>query len=153
VLVRVCDMPGLMSSEVINRTVKGPRVLPSVLLLLPPLQTLELVELPNMIRVQIHFLCKFITILFYLYYIFLASFTVCFIVIHQELAMMKQVLISMRSRQGETLNVLETDRTGIGASGSGKQQSKRINRTTEEESPTMPKPTVFVSVSRGDTLL
>lgn len=39
----VCDMPGLMSSGVINRTVKWPRVLPSALL--PPLQTLELVEL------------------------------------------------------------------------------------------------------------
>lgn len=43
VLVRVCDMPGLMSSGVINRTVKWPAVLPSALL--PPLQTLELVEL------------------------------------------------------------------------------------------------------------
>lgn len=43
VLVRVCDMPGLMSSGVINRTVKWPRVLPSALL--PPLQTLQLVEL------------------------------------------------------------------------------------------------------------
>lgn len=41
--VRVCDMPGLMSSGVINRTVKWPRVLPSALL--PPLRTLELVEL------------------------------------------------------------------------------------------------------------
>lgn len=43
VLVRVCDMPRLMSSGVINRTVKWPRVLPSAPL--PPLQTLELVEL------------------------------------------------------------------------------------------------------------
>ncbi|KAM4590820.1 progesterone-induced-blocking factor 1 [Odontesthes bonariensis] len=63
----------------------------------------------------------------------------------EEMAMMKQVLISMRSRQGDPLNLSETDRAGIGASGSGKQQSKRINRTTEEESPTKPKPTVFTN--------
>lgn len=64
----------------------------------------------------------------------------------QELAVMKQVLISMQSRQGDALNLLETDKTGIKTSGAGKQQSKRINRTTEEESPNKPKPTVFVSV-------
>lgn len=67
-------------------------------------------------------------------------------VILQELAVMKQVLISMQSRQGDALNLLETDKTGIKTSGAGKQQSKRINRTTEEESPNKPKPTVFVSV-------
>lgn len=41
--LRACDMPGLMSSGVINRTVTWPGVLPSALL--PPLQTLGLVEL------------------------------------------------------------------------------------------------------------
>lgn len=74
-------------------------------------------------------------------------------VIHQELAVMKQVLISMRSRQGGALNMLETDKTGMGTSGAGKHQSKRINRTTEEDSPSKPKPTVFVSVLLGNTLV
>lgn len=67
-------------------------------------------------------------------------------VILQELAVMKQVLISMRSRQGDALNLLETDNGTIRTSGAGKHQPKRINRTTEEESPNKPKPTVFVSV-------
>lgn len=66
--------------------------------------------------------------------------------IHQELAVMKQVLISMRSRQGEDFNVLETDHSGTKTLRTGKQQNKRINRTVEEESPNKPKPTVFVSV-------
>lgn len=64
----------------------------------------------------------------------------------QELAVMKQVLISMRSRQGDALDLLETDKTDVRSSGARKQQSKRINRTAEEESPNKPKPTVFVSV-------
>lgn len=65
--------------------------------------------------------------------------------------MMKQVLISMRSRQADALNLLETDKTGIRTSGLGKkQQSKRINRTAEEESPN--KPTVFVSDCCSTTL-
>ncbi|XP_017288075.1 progesterone-induced-blocking factor 1 isoform X2 [Kryptolebias marmoratus] len=61
----------------------------------------------------------------------------------EELAMMKQVLISMRSRQGEALNSSETNKSGSRTSGTGKQQSKRINRTAEAESPNKPKPTVF----------
>ncbi|GAA6229646.1 progesterone-induced-blocking factor 1 [Lates japonicus] len=61
----------------------------------------------------------------------------------EELAVMKQVLISMRSRQGDALDLLETDKTDVRTSGAKKQQSKRINRTTEEESPNKPKPTVF----------
>lgn len=64
----------------------------------------------------------------------------------EELAAMKQVLISMRSRQADALNLLESDKTGIRTSGSGKkQQSKRINRAAEEESPNKPKPTVFTN--------
>lgn len=73
--------------------------------------------------------------------------------VFQELAAMKQVLISMRSRQADALNLLETDKTGIRTSGSGKkQQSKRVDGPAEEESPNKPKPTVFVSDSRGTTL-
>lgn len=60
--------------------------------------------------------------------------------------MMKQVLISMRSRQGDALNLLETDNGAIRTSGAGKHQLKRIKGATEEESPNKPKPTVFVSV-------
>ncbi|XP_006784053.1 progesterone-induced-blocking factor 1 [Neolamprologus brichardi] len=64
----------------------------------------------------------------------------------EELAMMKQVLISMQSRQADALNLLETDKTGIRTSGLGKKkQSKGINRTAEEESPNKPKPTVFTN--------
>lgn len=66
--------------------------------------------------------------------------------IHQELAMMKQALISMRSRQGGALNLCEADKSGTRTSGTGKQQSKHLNRTVEEGSPNKPKPTVFVSV-------
>ncbi|KAA8583656.1 hypothetical protein FQN60_014864, partial [Etheostoma spectabile] len=63
----------------------------------------------------------------------------------EELAVMKQVLISMQSRQGDALNLLKTDSTAIRTSGAGKHQSKRIGRTTEEESPNKPKPTVFTN--------
>ncbi|XP_069000612.1 progesterone-induced-blocking factor 1 [Embiotoca jacksoni] len=68
----------------------------------------------------------------------------------EELAVMKQVLISMRSRPGDALNLLETDRTAIGTSGSGKQPFKRTNRTAEEESPNKPKPTVFTKKEAPD---
>ncbi|KAM6997635.1 progesterone-induced-blocking factor 1 [Tautogolabrus adspersus] len=61
----------------------------------------------------------------------------------EELAVMKQVLISMKSGQRDSVNLLGADKTGIRTSSAGKQQSKRINRTTEEESPSKPKPTVF----------
>lgn len=71
-------------------------------------------------------------------------------VILQELAVMKQVLISMRSRQGNSLNLLERDKTGVGPSSAGKQHDKPINKTTEEESPNKPRPTVFVSVWNGN---
>lgn len=63
----------------------------------------------------------------------------------EELAVMKQVLISMQSSQEEVLNPLETHKTAAHTSGSGKRQSKRINGTTEEESPNKPKPTVFTN--------
>lgn len=68
----------------------------------------------------------------------------------EELAVMKQVLISMRSKRGDTLNPFETDKTGIRTSGAGKHQSRRINRTTEEESPNKPKPTVFTNTEAPD---
>lgn len=73
-------------------------------------------------------------------------------VILQELAVMKQVLISMQSRHGDTFANLETNKTGVRTSAVAKQQSKCINRAAEEESPNKPKPTVFVSVSHGNTL-
>ncbi|KAF7656759.1 hypothetical protein LDENG_00036560 [Lucifuga dentata] len=64
----------------------------------------------------------------------------------EELAVMKQVLISMRSRHGDPLNLLEPDTTAIRTPGARKQQSKTIRRTTEEEkSPNKPKPTVFTN--------
>lgn len=64
----------------------------------------------------------------------------------QELAVMKQILISMQSKQGASLDRLETDKSGTRSLSAGKPQTKRINRTTDEESPNKPRPTVFVSV-------
>lgn len=60
----------------------------------------------------------------------------------EELAVMKQVLISMQSGQGDALNLLETDKAAIRSSGKGKSQAKSLSRT-EEESLNKPKPTVF----------
>uniref|UniRef100_A0A3Q3MXR9 Progesterone immunomodulatory binding factor 1 n=1 Tax=Mastacembelus armatus TaxID=205130 RepID=A0A3Q3MXR9_9TELE len=67
----------------------------------------------------------------------------------EELALMKQVLISMKSGQGGSLDLLETDKAATRTSGAGKKQFKRVNRTSEDESPNKPKPTVFVSVPHG----
>ncbi|KAM9364266.1 progesterone-induced-blocking factor 1 isoform 1-T2 [Pholidichthys leucotaenia] len=63
----------------------------------------------------------------------------------EELATMKQVLISMRSRQRDTQNLLESDKPAFRTSASRKQPSNRISRTTEEESLNKPKPTVFTN--------
>uniref|UniRef100_A0A3Q3KDL0 Progesterone immunomodulatory binding factor 1 n=1 Tax=Monopterus albus TaxID=43700 RepID=A0A3Q3KDL0_MONAL len=71
----------------------------------------------------------------------------------EELAVMKQVLISMRSQQGDASDLLATHKTAVRTSGAGKHQSKSINSTTEEESPSKPKPTVFVSSSLANTLV
>ncbi|KAM3606502.1 uncharacterized protein V6R79_017601 [Siganus canaliculatus] len=68
----------------------------------------------------------------------------------EELALMKQVLISMRSRHGDALNLLDTDKAAIRTSSSPKHASKHINRTTEEESPNKPKPTVFTNKEAPD---
>lgn len=67
----------------------------------------------------------------------------------QELAAMKQVLISMLAKQGDTSNPLGAEKSVAASAGSwgGVQtQAKRLGRTIEEESPKQPKPTVFVSV-------
>ncbi|KAM8858855.1 progesterone-induced-blocking factor 1 isoform 2-T2 [Spinachia spinachia] len=64
----------------------------------------------------------------------------------EELAVMKQVLTSMRSGQGHPLNPLESGKAAAtGTSGAGKHQYKKMNRTTEQESPNKPKPTVFTN--------
>lgn len=59
---------------------------------------------------------------------------------------MKQILISMQSRQEDAPNLLERDKAAIRTSGARKLQFNHINKTAEEESPNKPKPTVFVSV-------
>uniref|UniRef100_A0A1A8KE47 Progesterone immunomodulatory binding factor 1 n=1 Tax=Nothobranchius kuhntae TaxID=321403 RepID=A0A1A8KE47_NOTKU len=61
----------------------------------------------------------------------------------EELAVMKQVLIGMRSGQSDALNRFETEKGGAKTSETGKQRSKRVGCTVEEESPNKPKPTVF----------
>ncbi|XP_068183456.1 progesterone-induced-blocking factor 1 [Antennarius striatus] len=61
----------------------------------------------------------------------------------EELAVMKQVLISMQSKQGGRPTWLESDKTS--ASATGKHKIKHLNRITEEESPNKPQPTVFTN--------
>lgn len=78
------------------------------------------------------------------FHFFLSSHPVMSSVIHKELAAMKQVLISMLAKQGDTS--LGVDKTGAGSAGAGQAQVKRVGRSVEEESPKQPKPTVFVSV-------
>lgn len=68
----------------------------------------------------------------------------------QELAVMKQVLISMLSKQGHSPNPLGAEKTGIGKSSAGQLRTKSVVQTTEVESPNQPKPTVFVSVRYGN---
>lgn len=58
--------------------------------------------------------------------------------------MMKQALISMRSRQGEGLDQFGTDNFATRISGTAKSQ--QVGATGEEKSSNKPKPTVFVSV-------
>ncbi|KAM9803964.1 progesterone-induced-blocking factor 1 [Neosynchiropus ocellatus] len=67
----------------------------------------------------------------------------------EELAMMKQVLIKMNSKEGDARNPLETGKTGIRSSSAGKQQAQRSTRT-HEESPNKPKPTVFTNTKAPD---
>lgn len=55
---------------------------------------------------------------------------------------MKQVLISMLAKQGDTSNPLGAEKS-VSAR---EARAKRVGRTVEEESPKQPKPTVFVSV-------
>ncbi|XP_015240669.1 PREDICTED: progesterone-induced-blocking factor 1 [Cyprinodon variegatus] len=61
----------------------------------------------------------------------------------EELAMMKQTLISMQSRKGKGLDLFETGNSATRTSRTAGQQSKRVSRTDEEESSNKPKPTVF----------
>lgn len=63
----------------------------------------------------------------------------------EEIAMMKQLLISMRPNQGEAQNLLGTDKTAARGSGPGKRHPRRLSRTTKEELPSVPKPTVFTN--------
>ncbi|XP_075997906.1 progesterone-induced-blocking factor 1 [Genypterus blacodes] len=60
----------------------------------------------------------------------------------EELAVMKQVLISMQSGKENPLNPPEPDGTAVRSTGARKHQSKSV-RITEEESPNKPKHIVF----------
>lgn len=62
---------------------------------------------------------------------------------------MKQVLISMLAKQGDTSNPLGSEKSAAVSAGAGQAQAKRVGRTVEEESPKQPKPTVFVSDTCG----
>ncbi|XP_024916527.1 progesterone-induced-blocking factor 1 isoform X2 [Cynoglossus semilaevis] len=61
----------------------------------------------------------------------------------EELAMMKQVLVNMQSKQGDTGSPPELSKPAVRTCGAGRQQSKRVNRAAVEESPNKPKPIVF----------
>lgn len=66
----------------------------------------------------------------------------------EELAMMKQALIRMRSTQGGGLDLFGTDNIATRISGTAK--SKRVGTTGEEESSNKPKPTVFTKKEAPD---
>ncbi|CAN9499679.1 unnamed protein product [Ophioblennius macclurei] len=69
----------------------------------------------------------------------------------EEIAMMKQVLIGMRPKERESLNLSGAEKTAARASGSGKRHSKHFRITEEEEeSPNKPKPTVFTNKEAPD---
>ncbi|XP_061645004.1 progesterone-induced-blocking factor 1 [Phyllopteryx taeniolatus] len=68
----------------------------------------------------------------------------------EELAMMKQVLISMRSQQENVLSPLEANKADPRASRSDKWRSKQDSGPTEDESPSKPKPTVFTKREAPD---
>ncbi|XP_061692364.1 progesterone-induced-blocking factor 1 [Syngnathoides biaculeatus] len=68
----------------------------------------------------------------------------------EELAMMKQVLISMRSQQENALSPLGANKANPKTSGSDKWRSKRDGGPTGDESPGNPKPTVFTKREAPD---
>ncbi|XP_032409293.1 progesterone-induced-blocking factor 1 [Xiphophorus hellerii] len=61
----------------------------------------------------------------------------------EELAIMKQALISMRSRQRVDPDLFGAGNGATKASGTAQQKSKRVGGTDDEESSDKPKPTVF----------
>ncbi|XP_035982421.1 progesterone-induced-blocking factor 1 [Fundulus heteroclitus] len=61
----------------------------------------------------------------------------------EELAVIKQTLISLRSRQGEGPDLFGTGNGATRSSGTAQQPSKRAGGTGEEEPSNKPKPTVF----------
>ncbi|PWA25597.1 hypothetical protein CCH79_00001785 [Gambusia affinis] len=61
----------------------------------------------------------------------------------EELAVMKQALISMRSRQRVDPDLFGVGNGATKASGTAQQKSKRVGGTDDEESSDKPKPTVF----------
>ncbi|KAM4599025.1 progesterone-induced-blocking factor 1 [Fundulus diaphanus] len=61
----------------------------------------------------------------------------------EELAVIKQTLISMRSRQGEGPDLFGTGNGATRSSGTAQQPSRRAGGTGEEEPSNKPKPTVF----------
>ncbi|KAM4729540.1 progesterone-induced-blocking factor 1 [Anableps anableps] len=68
----------------------------------------------------------------------------------EELAMMKQALISMRSRQREGPDLFGTNNSATRTSGIAKQKSKRVSGIGVEESSDKPKPTVFTKKEAPD---
>ncbi|XP_043991669.1 progesterone-induced-blocking factor 1 [Gambusia affinis] len=68
----------------------------------------------------------------------------------EELAVMKQALISMRSRQRVDPDLFGVGNGATKASGTAQQKSKRVGGTDDEESSDKPKPTVFTKNEAPD---
>lgn len=64
--------------------------------------------------------------------------------------MMKQVLVSMRPKDGDTVSRLDRTRAGVGTSGAGQKPPRRISRSAEDERVNKGRATVFVSMWRAE---
>lgn len=64
----------------------------------------------------------------------------------QELEVMKQVLVSMRPKDGDTRSRWDGTRSGAGTSGAGEEPPRR---STEDEWVNKGRATVFVSIGGG----
>lgn len=59
---------------------------------------------------------------------------------------MKQVLVSMRPTDGDTVGCLDRARSGAGTSSSGPKLTRHIRRSSEDEWVEKGRATVFVSI-------
>lgn len=66
--------------------------------------------------------------------------------------MMKQVLVSMRPKDGDTVSCLDRTGAGAGTSSTGQKPPCRIGRSAGDERVNKGRATVFVSMWRAEDL-